>query len=243
MEEHPLEQSSFGRAWADTKHFYHNILFWGVEVLLTVVGGFVGNALTPATVGNFESALYPAIGSVTGAIVGFAIIYLVFLFLAPYRQRNQARNLLRAKPKPIPLQNRKELIEAIASVENTTIQLINKQHELDKMTAQSPYMISTVAAANKDRAYARWNDSMNELRRQYLVAGDAFEKIAVDFTGFVAIQVMSKMGQIKHSEDIKPLVVQDVLRFAGALGVRVKETIRKIDEISGQVPYKENSQS
>ncbi len=200
---------------------------------------FLGAIFTPENAGRLASAIYPVVGGAMGAVVGFGIIYLICLIKAPYRQRDEARVSLQAKPKTVPLQNRKELIEAVATVENTTLQLVNCQNAIDTNST----IINAESYARRDEAYEKWNQSMNELRRQYLVAGDEYEKIAIDFTGFVGLQIMSKMGQLKYPEDTKPVVLQDTLKFAGVLASRVKETIRKINELSGQAPYKEGSQT
>ena len=187
------------------------------------------------------SAAYPVIGGVIGVIVGFGIIYLIYLIKAPYKQRDEARAILQAKPKPISLQNRNELRGAIASVENTTIQLVNKVNEIKNADSQDPYL--AVLATTADEAYDRWNESMNELRRQYLIAGDAYESVCVELTGFIWMQVAAILEKLKYPEDIKPIVLKDVLQFVGVLGGRVKEALRKIDEISGQASDKKSSQT
>jgi hypothetical protein len=57
------------------------------------------------------------------------------------------------------------------------------------------------------------------------------------------MQVAIKMGQAKPPEDIKPVVLQGALVFADELSKRVREVLRGIDGISGQVPDKGDSQS
>ncbi len=92
MEEKPLTQSSSRRAWEDTKRSFHSIMFfWGVEV--AVVSGFIylATILTPEDASRFVSGGYQIAGAIIGAVVGFGIIYLVMLFRAPFKQRNEAR--------------------------------------------------------------------------------------------------------------------------------------------------------
>ncbi len=242
MVEKPLNQSLPRRAWVETKESFHKIwFFWSAQVAAVGAFALLGTIFTPENAGRLASAIYPIASGAVGAVVGFGIIYLICLIKAPCRQRDEARALLQAKPKPIPLQNRKELRGAIASVENTTIQLVNKVNELKNADSQNPYLAELATVA--DEAYDRWNESMNELRRQYLIAGDAYESVCVELTGFIWMQVAAIMEKLKYPEDIKPIVLKDVLQFVGALGGRVKEALRKIDEISGQAPDKKDPQT
>ena len=90
-----LNQPVLSRAWDDTKASFHKIFFfWGVEVVATGLFAYIGTIITPEHAGRFASAAYPAIGAFFGVIVGFSIIFAINLFLAPYRQRNEVRNLL-----------------------------------------------------------------------------------------------------------------------------------------------------
>jgi hypothetical protein len=111
------------------------------------------------------------------------------------------------------------------------------------MAAESPYVVNTTVASRADEAFDRWNESLNGLHAQYLIAGDAYERICLDLTGFIWMQVAIKMGQAKPPEDIKPVVLQGALVFADELSKRVREVLRGIDGISGQVPDKGDSQS
>ena len=174
--------------------------------------------------------------------VGMLCIWIGATVRAPIVQRNEARNQLRGQLKPIPLQNRSALIRAISSIQDTAIEVVKQQHRLDEMNSHSPHSVHVDAMIDRDDAYDRFKQSMSELRREYLVAGDAFSSIIEELTGFIWTQVMTKMGQINYGEDIKPVVLHDVLEFTGVLAGRVKETIRKIDEIRGQVVRKEDSE-
>ena len=94
-----MEQSARERAWDDTKKSFHSIkFFWGVEVVMVAIFGGLAVLLTPENADKFTSAIYPAIGVVSGAVVGLGVIYLIMLFVAPYKQRNEARRLLSEIP-------------------------------------------------------------------------------------------------------------------------------------------------
>lgn len=65
--------------------------------MVAIFGG-LAVLLTPENADKFTSAIYPAIGVVSGAVVGLGVIYLIMLFVAPYKQRNEARRLLSEIP-------------------------------------------------------------------------------------------------------------------------------------------------
>jgi len=209
---------------------------WVGESVLAVAGVAWLSTIAPTGASTQEIVVRSVIGGLIGLAVAFLLFLAVNLMLAPYKQRNEARALLLAKPKPIPLQNRNELRGAIASIENATIQLVNQQDALDKATVQNSYVVDTDVIARRDEAYVTWDKAMNELRRQYLIAGDKYESVCVDLTGFIWMQVFIKAGQIKYPEGDKPIVIYDILRFVGVLAGRVKDTLRKIEELSGQAP-------
>ena len=240
--ESDVSQSALSLAWKDTKASFHQLrFFWGVEtgsVSLFIYGGTV---LTPEDASKFVAAAYPAIGGIIGAVIGFGIIFAIKLFWAPYKQRNEARQLLQAKPRPIPLPNRKELRSAIASVEITTIQLVNKKNQYDDIEKNGTPRIWKSNALNK--AYHLWDESINELRRQYLVAGDAYEALCVELVGFLLIQIGIKMGFAKPPDGELPAILKDSLQFIGLLTGRIKQALRKVDELSGQALDKEGSQT
>ncbi len=94
-----MEQSARKRAWDDTKMSFHSIkFFWVVEVVMMGIFVFLATLLIPENANAVITALYPAVGVVIGAIVGFGVIYLIMLIVAPYKQRNEARHLLSEIP-------------------------------------------------------------------------------------------------------------------------------------------------
>lgn len=65
---------------------------------MVAIFGILATLFTPENADRVTSAIYPAIGVIIGAIVGFGFIYLVMLVLAPYKQRNEARYMLSVIP-------------------------------------------------------------------------------------------------------------------------------------------------
>jgi len=63
---------------------------------------FLATIFTPEDANRFISGVYPAMGTIIGATVGFGIIYLVMLFRAPYKQLNEARMALISIPGATP---------------------------------------------------------------------------------------------------------------------------------------------
>ena len=115
-----------------------------------------------------QEFLYPGIGGVVGMIVGlimvFGGIYLLNLFRAPYRQLNEARRLLQAKPKPIPLPNRNELIKAIAKVKTATLKYINLQDTR-----------STRTSVEVSQALKSYENAIENIESERLVAGKEYD--------------------------------------------------------------------
>lgn len=92
MEEHRTGQSGRSRAWEDTLRSFKGLtFFWVVEVGLMVGFAFLGEFLVPEGASRFMSGAYRAVGTVIGAIVGFAVIFIIMLMRAPIKQRNEAR--------------------------------------------------------------------------------------------------------------------------------------------------------
>jgi hypothetical protein len=97
---HQNYQSACARACEDTRHFFHKI--WGVvavEVLAMGLGAIGGSILTPEGAGKVVSNIWPFGGAIVGLGAGFLIIFVVYLLIAPYRQRDEARNRLRVLEK------------------------------------------------------------------------------------------------------------------------------------------------
>ncbi len=173
------------------------------------------------------------------------VILTIGLLLAPFQlYKKQTEEIKRlSKPKVMPLQNRKELIEAIVSFENTTLKLIEHQDVVNLLsieTAHPQLAALSLAQANRNKAHIPWKKSLDKLRTQYLVAGEAYERIVDDFIDCMVVQVTSKRRKENVSKDIQP---DAPIYTAGVLRKRAKETIQKINELSGQAPDGEDSQS
>lgn len=97
-----MSASTWQRAWKDTKAFSQRTKsFFAVEVLggvaFGILGGMVGIWLIPTHAPAFQKNLYPAIGAFAGAVLGwvlvFGLIYILNLFRAQSRERNDGVRL------------------------------------------------------------------------------------------------------------------------------------------------------
>ena len=91
MGSHSVCRLTLSRAWSDTKSSLHKIyFFWLVEVIATGLGVFIGTVLTPEDSSSVVSAIYPVSGGIIGVLVGFFLIFIFNLVLAPYRLLREA---------------------------------------------------------------------------------------------------------------------------------------------------------
>ena len=185
MGEPQLFQSSFRRAVADTIHAPRRNpwFFWSIGIVMVALGGFLGTVYTPEGSGRFISAICPTAGVILGAIIGIIIILIINLILAPYRQRNEARALLLAKPKPAPLQNRQKLFTAIHHLDEAARDMIGKHRrlknhrelgKLESVILQEDSYEQKRSAFND--AFIKYHEVKKELELQISIAGQAFKK-------------------------------------------------------------------
>jgi len=100
-----MPEPTWRRAWEDTESFRQTTKsFWAWEVVGTamfgVVGGMAGAWLAPEHATTFQQSIYPTVGAAIGLVLGFVLtfglIYGWSLFRAPYRQRDDALNMVKS---------------------------------------------------------------------------------------------------------------------------------------------------
>lgn len=246
MQGYPISQSSFRRAMADTMHAprQNPWFFWIIGTVMVALGTFLGVIYTPEGSSKFLSIIYPIAGVILGAIIGIIIIFIINLILAPYRQRNEARDLLLAKPKPIPLLNRGELIRAISEVQQTSGELLMAQEQLDNLEAMSPNLVHVDAMETRDYTYAKYKQAINKLSAEKMVAGKLFESLLSDLIAYISTQVWVKEAKPTFiGSNPQQFHIHTALETFGRIASKVSEVTRKIDELSGQVHDIEGSQT
>lgn len=79
--------SVWRQGWQATKQAHHGIaFFYGVEVMMALLGGAFGLLAIPSGASRLDQALYPAIGTVIGIAVGILLLFLFFTVVASVRQ-------------------------------------------------------------------------------------------------------------------------------------------------------------
>ena len=95
--EYTLNESNWRRARRDTVTAFHAVWFWFYEVcigagltifVLMWIPSFVKEA------GDGAVTVYQVLSPIGGVFAGLIILFLVSLFIAPYKQRNEARQAL-----------------------------------------------------------------------------------------------------------------------------------------------------
>lgn len=219
--QYPLNQSTFRRAKEDTNDFFHKTKGF-ILVECVVMGGFgyLATIFTPDDASKYIQALYPFIGAVVGALVGLLLIYLFFLIIAPYKQRNEARALLKHK-EPTHLNNRAELITSLVNLQNSLIDFIVNPEIFGDMEYTSNIYKSILV-------------SEREFQKEKFVAGSHFQVILDEFESVIMEYfIKSFTVMVKDGETVTiPIEIQN--DFAESITASLEKTVRDINEISGE---------
>ncbi|MFC1905102.1 hypothetical protein ACFLXT_05035 [Chloroflexota bacterium] len=243
MAQYQLNQNSLGRARQEIIHALHSWKFWVATIIAQAILMITAYVITPDNSSGLTYTIVHAIALVIGMLAMVGIAFVVSLIVAPYRQRDEARALLLAKPKPVPLQNKGELIRSISEVRQTSGELLLAQEQLDDLNARSPYIAHVEAMDAKENAKLKFNSAMNKLDAEILLAGKPFESILSKLTGYISNQVWIKEDKpIFHGGEPEALGFRTALTTFGRIVGRINNVIQEIDELSGQVPRMEDSQ-
>jgi len=162
--------------------------------------------LTPSGSSGLVHALVQAVVFLLGMFATIGILFAACLLIAPYKQRNEARALLLAQPKPIPLQNRKELIGAIIAARQTATELMNYKEQAHKAYLASPTLIQTNLLTKVDECDVQLTAALKELEVQRGVAGEVFTDIISRFSKFIELGIAPKgsvcFGALKFGREV-----------------------------------------
>jgi hypothetical protein len=228
-------QSAPKRAWADfRKWLFGHIVAYVIGFIAPLAATLFLAWLLPLEVSFRTSAFWGLVFGVSVLTLMFGFGYLWQLVLAPIRQRNEIRNLLSSRPRTIPIPNRDELIRTIANIEKATIDVFNKQDVIKTIQGTSGntrVIMGDTSLDDRERAIDVFNDAMNSLRREYLVSGTPYDKIALEFTNFIWMNVAAKTGKLRLSPTTpQPIHLGNTLEFGKKLEAHVKLTVEKINE-------------
>lgn len=96
MDTNLLSEKAIRRAYSDTVSAQKTARFmWGGEAVLATGGGAWLVAIAPEGISDFEQIVRAIIGGLIGLVAALLLILIWNLFRAPYRQRNEARNMVR----------------------------------------------------------------------------------------------------------------------------------------------------
>ncbi len=141
------------------------------------------------------------------------------------------------KKAPILLQNRDALIKAIWEVKKAVVNVVVYRERSDKMSKQDSERIHWGAIEEMRKADDHCQLCLENLDKELLVAGQDFKQCASNLTTFVYTQLHFRQKGIASS------LVLNAVEFTARLVELVDKTIQKIDEVSGQVPRKEETAS
>ena len=93
--ENLLNETAWRRANKDTISAFHTVKFWLFELLAGAISTLVVLLWTPSWISNEWKIIYQVLIPVLVIALGLGILYSLYLARAPYKQRNEARVLVK----------------------------------------------------------------------------------------------------------------------------------------------------
>ncbi len=186
----PLTESARQRAKRDTLSAYHTLRFWIFEGCMLAALTIWVLLWQPCWAKDWAKIVYQVIVPLLGVFAGLALVFFASLFVAPYRQRDEARSELTQKRKVVPLRNREKLLEAIYEAEKTTVELAMFRKSYNQTSAN--VNVEEMEAVKK--TYDRCMDSQEALRKQKKVAGADYEALINSLLVFMQSEVVFNSG-------------------------------------------------
>ena len=159
--EHPLNESAWRRGGHDTLRGWKSAGFIILEAVLAPLLGFIVD-------------WWWSIVAVAG---GMFCIWIGATAWAPIKQRNEARDALNIRRKPLPLDNRQELVEAIVETRQAAFDFLNLKAEENIARQQSPNVLDTNLSSKVDKSLKNYQAVANALEVQCKVAGGEYKII------------------------------------------------------------------
>lgn len=225
MEKSPINPPAPCRAWQDAWKWLLNTKLGFVVVALVfgvVSGIFIGDS-------SWQRVLAGFAGAIIGVVAIIAITYIVFWFITPYRQRNEAWASLRAKPKPVFLANRDRLLITIAEARLATVDEADNIENVKLRIIGNTIFQDAEMWDKLARIKQRFDWACESLEREAFAAGSVFEPI------IQPLIVYMRSAAESNSSTINP--------YKSKLEEMVTITRNKIEELSQQVSDMGDSQS
>jgi hypothetical protein len=236
MENDPLRQTAIRRAINDTVSAQKSTKFmWGGEGVLAAAGGAWLAHVAPLGASTLEIVARSVIGGLGGLVAAILIIFGWNLFRAPYRQRNEARILLAARPKPKPLGNRGDLLRVITEARIATIEFVEIVNGLKEWDRSNPNRVNIEAISAIEVAQHRQKNAYEAMEREILVAGSDYEPILKPLYLFMQSSAILSASPTENKGTL--------LTYKSELEKLITETRNRIDELNPQVSHKESSQT
>lgn len=179
-----LHQSSWRRAKRDTWSAQTtNPLVWLGQGALSLTGLLILPRVLSDTA--ITQTVVSVIGGAGGPIIVFLAVGLWNLFRAPYRQRDEARRQLESKPKPLPLPNRQQLLEAIADTRSAALKYGSLKRR--RMKANAVPLTNSEVKTAFDKA----TSALELLRKQELVAGIDYQPVIARLHAAIWVEIMN----------------------------------------------------
>lgn len=164
-------------------------------------------------------------------------VFLLSLLVAPYRQRNEARRLIRTQRK-VPLPNRESLIRAISAIKEKVINLKMRQDDLNFKLKR--HEDPREELAKRDNAWFAYLDAKRDLETERLVAGDNFRAVIDKLIMFINYHVDDCMNIISAKNKHETL---KTIPFMEQLEDNIEQAIRDLAALSLQEPDMGGSQT
>lgn len=191
------------------------------------IGVIILMKFIPENASQQIASIYQFGGAIAGLIAGLLLIFIMYLILAPYRQRNEARVLLiESMQKKIHITNRDTLIRAISGFVTSATKVFIMD-EAVREYGDNLGELSEEKKTNRIIALREYAESMQILDAERLVAGEIIGTIIhKEIKEFTLEQILFTNID---STSITKLSVED---FAEELKKRLAETLRQINELT-----------
>jgi len=162
-------------------------------------------------------------------LFGMFCVWVEATVRAPYKQRDEARALLKYRTKPLP--NRAKLVEAIAEAKIAVVEYLEFYKGL-KVSKQGCYTVDIDSASALDKVQERYKVALESMGKQIIVAGSDYEGLTKPL-----LSLMQSGKAILDTPTAK--LADSILTFKSHLDKSIKQAVANIDILNQQASHKE----